>query len=409
MAIITIQSATINDPSTTSGKLDLSIQYRKILSVLLSKKVALINATVENRDQIDSGTAIYFASERNITQDYLKGTGANDVTSARTIQVTLDKAKEINFEVETLDLKRLGAKLENNNVTIADELVGQWIDAKAKAVEVYLLAKLLQLGVNTAKTNGITTLNLPAVPDVNNYRQNIWLPIVQTLATLKSLVTDELIGLDEEDFYLWVSPRFKNYILLATTNLGSDISTKSLIDGKITEIGGIKCVESTFLGNSYPAKTTYPYGSALDKQDSFDFSSCDAILIHKETVAFPFNRGQENVFVLQGNGNIKNFHKFLVNSNGGIALRPNLAKGYKLLQSGELKTYITTTALGNFVTGTGAPAPSATFLEQRIALLNSNYVIGIATLSAITTTTATATGVLPVTGTVSLTYTTSAT
>lgn len=409
MAIVTIQSTTINDPAGTGGKLDLSVKYWKILGVLLSKKVALINATVQNRDQVDAGTAIYFAAQRNITQNYLKGVGANDTTTARNIQVTLDKAKEINFEIETLDLKRLGAKLENNSVTVGDELVGQWIDAKAKAVEVYLLAKLLQLGVNTAVDNGITNLTLPATPSVNDYRQNVWLPIVNTLANLKALVSDELIGTDEEDFYLWVSPRFKNSILLATTNLGSDISTKALIDGSITEIGGIKCVEATFLGNSYPASTTYPYGRALDKQESFDFTSCDAVLIHKEALAFPFNRGQENVFVLQGNGNIKNFHKFLVNTDGGIALRKELVKGFKTVNSGALNTYITTSALGNFVTGTGAPAPSANVIEQRVALLNTNYIMGSATISAITTTTATATGKTPITGTVSLTFTTSAT
>lgn len=409
MAIVTIQSTTINDTAGTGGKLDLSVKYWKILGVLLSKKVALINATVQNRDQVDAGTAIYFAAQRNITQNYLKGTGTNDTTSARNIQVTLDKAKEINFEIETLDLKRLGAKLENNSVTVGDELVGQWIDAKAKAVEVYLLAKLLQLGVNTAVDNGITNLQLPATPSVNDYRQNVWLPIVNTLANLKALVSDELIGTDEEDFYLWVSPRFKNSILLATTNLGSDISTKALIDGSITEIGGIKCVEATFLGNSYPASTTYPYGRALDKQESFDFTGCDAVLIHKEALAFPFNRGQENVFVLQGNGNIKNFHKFLVNTNGGVALRKELVKGFKTVNSGALNTYITTSVLGNFVTGTGAPAPSANVIEQRVALLNTNYIMGSATIGTITTTTATATGKTPITGSVNLTFTTSAT
>lgn len=409
MAIVTIQSTTINDPSGTGGKLDLSVKYWKILGILLSKKVALINATVQNRDQVDAGTAIYFATQRNITQNYLKGTGANDTTTARNIQVTLDKPKEINFEIETLDLKRLGAKLENNSVNIGDELVSQWIDAKAKAVEVYLLAKLLQLGVNTAVDNGITNLTLPATPSVNDYRQNVWLPIVNTLANLKALVSDEIIGTDEEDFYLWVSPRFKNSILLATTNLGSDISTKALIDGSITEIGGIKCVEATFLGNSYPASTTYPYGRALDKQESFDFTGCDAVLIHKEALAFPFNRGQENVFVLQGNGNIKNFHKFLVNTDGGKALRTELVKGFKTVNSGALNTYITTASLGNFVTGTGAPAPTANVIEQRVALLNTNYIMGSATISAITTTTATATGKTPITGTVDLTFTTSAT
>ena len=363
MAIITTQSTTIKDPSNASGFMDLSVKYIKLLQLLLSNKVALINATVENRDQIDAGTAYYYVTRRNITQDYANGTLANNNTADRTVQVLLDKAKEINFEIETLDLKRLGARLESGNVIVSDSLVSNWIDAKAKAVEVYLLAKLLKLGVTTAVTNTVIDLTLPSTPTVNDYRQNIWLPIVQQLATLKAQVTDEYLGTDEEDFYLWMSPKFKNYILLATTNLGSDISTSRLMDGKVTEIGGIKCVESTFLGNNYPAPTgtvpiQSPYNSALDMVESFDFTPCDAILIHKQALAFPFNRGQENTFVLQGNGNIKNFHKFLVNTNGGIALRPSLVSGFKLLFAAPLNTIITQPALGNIITGVGAPAPT---------------------------------------------------
>ncbi|WP_342219276.1 hypothetical protein [Spiroplasma endosymbiont of Amphimallon solstitiale] len=66
MAIITTQSTTINDPSTPSGKADLSVKYLKNLKVLLSKRVALINATVENREQLDAGTAIYDVTKGNV-------------------------------------------------------------------------------------------------------------------------------------------------------------------------------------------------------------------------------------------------------------------------------------------------------------------------------------------------------
>ncbi len=158
MAIITTQSTTINDPSTPSGKADLSIKYLKNLKVLLSKRVALINPTVENREQLDAGTAVYNITKCNITQDYTAGAGANNTTTIRTGQILLDKYKEINDEIETLDLKLLGAKYEDGGITIADSYVSGWIDAKGKSVEIYLLAKLLSLAVKTAKNNGIINI-----------------------------------------------------------------------------------------------------------------------------------------------------------------------------------------------------------------------------------------------------------
>lgn len=418
MAYISVNSTTIKDPSTASGFVDLSISYRKLLALLLSGSVGLINATVANRDSIDAGTAVYYLNRRNLTQNYLNSysLGPNDTTAIRTVQVTLDQAKEINYEYETLDIKRLGAKFVDGGIDIGDAFVSGWLDAKAKSVEVYLVAKLLQLGVNTAVANTLINLTLPGSPTVNDYRQQVWLPIVQTLANLKAQVTDEYIGTNADDFYLWVSPAFKNYILLATTNLGSDISTRSLMDGRVTEIGGIKLVESTFLAGLYtkPATTTtYPYNNALDKNETFNFQSCDAILIHKEALAFPFNMGQQNLFILQGNGNIKNFHKFLVNSNGGVALRPGLVKGFKLINLIPLNTIITTTVLGNIVTGTGAPAPTVTQLEGAITAVNASYIAGMATFAtpAPTTTTATATpnGTTTDGSPIVLTYTVSAT
>ncbi|CAB1054768.1 hypothetical protein [Spiroplasma endosymbiont of Danaus chrysippus] len=166
MAIITTQSTTINDPSNPTGKLDLSVKYIKNLKVLLSKRVALINATIENREQLDAGTAIYNITKRNITEDYTAGAGANNQTALNTIQILLDKKKEINFEEETLDLKRLGARYEDGNVLVSDSLASSWIDAKAKSVEIYLVAKLLSLAVKTAKDNGIINIALPTNPDV---------------------------------------------------------------------------------------------------------------------------------------------------------------------------------------------------------------------------------------------------
>ncbi|WP_375318153.1 hypothetical protein [Spiroplasma endosymbiont of Virgichneumon dumeticola] len=291
MAIITTQSTTINDPSTVSGKADLSVKYIKNLKVLLSKRVSLINATTENREQLDSGTAIYNVTKRNITDDYSSGAGANDVTAIRTVQILLDKSKQIEFEYETLDMKRYGAKFEEGAITIADSYVSGWIDGKAKSVEIYLVAKLLALGVKTAKENGIINIALPSNPKIDDYRMLLWLKISNTLATLKARINDEYIGTYEEDYTLWVSSFFKPLVLLATTTLGSDSASQSLKDGKIVEIGGIKIVECPWLGRNYPT-------GVIDKKEGFNFLGCDAVLVHKEALAFPFNRGQDNTFRL---------------------------------------------------------------------------------------------------------------
>jgi hypothetical protein len=125
MAYISVNSTTIKDPSTASGFVDLSISYRKILALLLSGSVGLINATVANRDSIDAGTAVYYLNRRNLTQNYLNSysLGPNDTTAVRTVQVTLDQAKEINYEYETLDIKRLGAKFVDGGIDIGDAFV----------------------------------------------------------------------------------------------------------------------------------------------------------------------------------------------------------------------------------------------------------------------------------------------
>lgn len=382
MAIITAQSTTINDPTTDSGKLDLSVKYIKNLKILLSKRVALINATVENRNELDAGTAIYSITKRNITQDYTAGAGANDVTAERTVQILLDKKKEINYEVETLDLKRLGATFEKDgSVTIADAYASSWIDGKAKSVEIYLVAKLLALGVKTAKDNGIININLPSNPTINDYRQKLWLKVSTTLATLKSRITDEYIGTDEEDYTLWVSSFFKPLVLLANSNLGSESSSQALKDGKVVNIGGIDIIECPWLGRKYPV-------GVIDKQEGFDFLGCDAILIHKEALAFPFNRGFDNTFLLQSNANIKNFHKFLVSD--GKVLRPDLVLGFASTSNVDIATAIEYTNLGKInMTGT---TPTADEVETAVKAKNPNYIQGNANFTDLTAISATVTG-----------------
>lgn len=377
MAIITTQSTTINDPSTVSGKADLSVKYIKNLKVLLSKRVSLINATTENREQLDSGTAIYNVTKRNITDDYSSGAGANDVTAIRTVQILLDKSKQIEFEYETLDMKRYGAKFEEGAITIADSYVSGWIDGKAKSVEIYLVAKLLALGVKTAKENGIINIALPSNPKIDDYRMLLWLKISNTLATLKARINDEYIGTDEEDYTLWVSSFFKPLVLLATTTLGSDSASQSLKDGKIVEIGSIKIVECPWLGRNYPT-------GVIDKKEGFNFLGCDAVLVHKEALAFPFNRGQDNTFILQTNGNVRNYHKFLVSE--GKALRPDLVKGFTVTSSIDIATAIEFTNLGK-ITMAG-DTPTADEVEKAVITKNPNYVKGNANYSNLTVTSA---------------------
>lgn len=381
MAIVTVQSTTISDSTTTSGKADLSVKYMKALQVLLSKRVSLINATVENRDQIDAGTAIYNVIKRNITQDYKAGAGANDSTAVRTVQILLDKAKEINYEIETLDLKRLGARYENGNYIIADTWVSGWIDAKAKSVEIYLLAKLLQLAVKTAKTNSIINIALPSNPKLDDYRLVLWLKLVNTLASLKSRITDEYIGTDENQYVLWVSSFFKPLVLLASTTLGSDSAGQALKDGVIDTVGGINMVECPWLGRNYPV-------GVIDKQEGFNFLGCDAVLVHKEALAFPFNRGQDNTFILQSNGNIKNFHKFL--TSDGAALRPDLIKGFTVTTNIDLGTAVEYPNLG--VITMAGDVPTTAELETAVIAKNPNYVKDNITYTNITATGATATG-----------------
>ncbi|WP_342276439.1 hypothetical protein [Spiroplasma endosymbiont of Nebria brevicollis] len=394
MAIITTQSTTIKDPSTESGYADLSVKYIKNLKVLLSKKVALINATTENREQLDSGTAIYNITKRNITRDYTAGAGSNNLTAMNTIQILLDKKKEINLEEETLDLKRLGARYEDGNVIVSDSLASSWIDAKAKSVEIYLVAKLLSLAVKTAKDNGIINIALPSNPKIDDYRMLLWLKISNTLATLKARISDEYIGTDEEDYTLWVSSFFKPLVLLANSNLGSESSSEALASGKVLQIGGIKIVECPWLGRNYPV-------GVIDEQEGFNFLGCDAVLVHKEALAFPFNRGQDNTFVLQTNGNIKNFHKFLVSD--GKALRPDLVKGFTVTTNVDIATAIENTNLGA-ITMAG-DTPTADEVEKVVITKNPNYVKSNANFTDLTKTSATVTGKTLYDSTIQVTFT----
>ncbi len=255
----------------------------------------------------------------------------------RTEQILLDKYKEINYEIETLDLKFLGARYEDGGLTIGDSYASGWIDAKAKSVEIYLAAKLLSFSVTTAKNDGIINSTLPQTPTEDDCKLLLWLKIANTLAKLKARINDEYIGTDEEDYVFWVSSTFKPLVLLSTTTLGSDSAGQALKEGKIIEIGGIIIVECQWLGRNYPV-------GVIDKEEEFDFRDCDAVLVHKEALAFTFNRGQDNTFILQTNGNMKNLHK--LKTSQGKALGPDLVKGFTLNKNVDISTAIEFTKLG---------------------------------------------------------------
>ncbi|WP_342217462.1 hypothetical protein [Spiroplasma endosymbiont of Amphimallon solstitiale] len=291
-------------------------------------------------------------------------------------------------------MRRLGAKFEDGGITIADSYTSGWIDAKAKLVEIYLVAKLMQLAVKTAKENEIINITLPDSPKIDDYRMLLWLKIVNTLATLKARINDEYIGTDEEDYTLWVSSFFKPLVLLSTTTLGSDSASQALKDGNIVEIGGIKIVECPWLGRKYPV-------GVIDKEEEFDFVGCDAVLVHKEALAFPFDRGLDNTFILQTNANIKNFHKFLVSN--GEALRGDLVKGLALNKNVDITTAIEFTKLGA-ITMSGA-TPTADEVEKAVIKKNPNYVKGNANFSDLTATSANVEGKNLYIGSLKVTFT----
>ena len=89
------------------------------------------------------------------------------------------------------------------------------------------------------------------------------------------------------------------------------------------EIAGIKIIQNPFIGKDYGINT-------FDQLETFDFTAVDGMLIHKESLAFPFNKGVIKTTIDPLNGNFNFLHKFVVNKNGGQALRPSTISGFKL-------------------------------------------------------------------------------
>jgi hypothetical protein len=104
--------------------INLSIVYRKLLAVLLSRRVGRINATIENLDNLKAGVAIYYIARRNISRDYTAGTSAPDVVAQRQVNIPLDYRKEVSYVYETLDLEQLGAKLgADGSATVSGAMI----------------------------------------------------------------------------------------------------------------------------------------------------------------------------------------------------------------------------------------------------------------------------------------------
>lgn len=327
----TITANTVFDGS--GNTINLGIIYKKSLSVLMSKRIGLINATVENYTTMGmAGVAKYYVARRNISRDYTAGTEAPDEVSTRPVNVPLDYRKEVSYTYETLDLAQLGVKIEDGQGTVSGIMLQGWIDAKAKSVEAYLYAKLLKLSVATSLNTGAgapakITATLTATPTLDEYR-NLWDTIASSIYSFMNKIKEEYIGLDFEDGALLAAPQLYSKLILATTNLGSDRAQAKLEQGmpSFTMIGGIKVIPAPFLGEQYAA-------GVLDKTEAFDFSGVNLIWVHKQALAFPMSMGQANVFVLPTNGNIHNFHKFMVNKDGGVALRPSAIQAFEITQS----------------------------------------------------------------------------
>lgn len=318
----TIKANSVFDES--GNTVNLAIIYQKQLYTLMTKRIAMLNATLANRENIQAGVAIYNLARRNITRNYTAGTTAPDTISKRQVNIPLDLRKEITYGYETLDIQQLtGASYKDGGITVSGAFLQGLIDGKAKSKEAYYYTKLLAGIVKEAVKSPIA-LTLATTPTTDNYRA-LWKSISDPINVKVEEVNEEYIGLDREDGILLVSPAQYNNVILATTNLGSDISSKQLQDGEVVKIGGVKVMLAPFLGKSFKAGT-------LDKDEAFDFSGVDMVWVHKEAFAFPVVDGIAGTFV-DSVGNIINYDKFGVPSQGAVALRPTALIGFKLTQS----------------------------------------------------------------------------
>ena len=319
----TIRGKTVFDEG--GNEINLGIIYQKQLFTLMTERIAKINATLENSKTIMySGVAIYNVARRNLTRNYTAGTTAPDTVSKRQITIPLNFRKEITYSYETLDLLQLEGPKYKDGGSVSGAFLNGLITAAAQSKEAYYYAKLLQGIVAQAIANTPIAITLNANPTLDNYR-DLWKKISNPINIKVSEVSVEYIGLDREDGVLLVSPRAWNDVILATTNLGSDLSTESIRSGDIAKIGGVNVMMSPFLGSSYAP-------GDIDKEEAFDFQGVDMVWVHKQAIAFPIGANKAGVFI-DSVGNITMYDKFGVSDKGAIAIRPTGIIGFKLTET----------------------------------------------------------------------------
>lgn len=301
--------------------IDLDVQTVKALNVLYASSLNEVFATIENKPQIKAGTAIYRVIQRLATRNNANGTNPR-AAEAGLKKVDIDLVKEHQYQTRLTDLYRMGASLEASGTVDAALLAG-WAEAQTQSVLAYLTCHATSGILAQAVTNTIISIPKPTTTD--DYRKQ-WKLIVDTLAENSVKLNELYLGLNKADYALWSSRPFINDLLLATTNLGSEKSTEMLINGLVAEIGGLRIIENIFLGQNIAAGV-----HSIDENDAFDLSAADAILIHKEAYAYPYNMIIAGSWVdpLVGTS-INHRVEFVVPSTKGLALRPELIKGFKI-------------------------------------------------------------------------------
>ena len=309
-------------PGATVG-VDLALEYVKILPVLMSKNVGNMVATIANATQMNSGTAIYYKSRRNFVKNYKRQETTPDPVKVFYEYVNLDQEKILTYTFETLDLTRLGVKFTSDSMTISEAFLTSWVQGRAKSFEAYIHAKATMLAVEAGTESGVLDLNVDSTKttDWAELKAQVWAPLADLKADFMGMVSSTFIGIDAEDLIFIVSPKLVNRLILTVTNY-SDSARGALLRGEIGEIAGLRIQVNNFLGKKYSTNT-------FDQDETFDFSSLDGILLHKEALGVPWNMGQLMTTIQPNTGNPNFIHKFLVNSKGGIVLRPQLVKGIK--------------------------------------------------------------------------------
>ena len=236
--INTTNAVSITDGAT--GFVQLSIIYKKVLNPLLGD-IDKIIANVENYSAISGGTAIYYVAQANVVKNYVTASNTMDTVAQTTIEVQLDQLKTVSYTIETLDLTRLGAKLDENG-KVSEAFANSWSLGMAQRVQAYLYVKLLG-GItawlkldagNRITALPILTTNTSQIIDygtdtINDFLQkNVWLPVANQIANFQNTIDRSVASYNRNDFTLVCSPFAANVIALTSSTVGSDLGYKAL-------------------------------------------------------------------------------------------------------------------------------------------------------------------------------------